>query len=174
MQIDSSDILSVCASHDLPVTAMQHVNSISFYRNVDLSLNICTANNYQYLKPSLELIGVYSGPNHREIRQVKWVPHLCQLLLLHSDGSMSLVSSSLTNQLLFEMTTSREFQDFKQIWKEQVTLNNGKITFSEIVADILRDQNLQEIIDFEIVQVSQVPTQKNVLDRSCLTTLTIL
>jgi hypothetical protein len=52
MDIDSKDILNVCASDDLPITAMQHANSISFYRNVDLPLTICTANNYQYLQPT--------------------------------------------------------------------------------------------------------------------------
>jgi len=60
-----------------------------------------------------------------------------------------LVSSSLTDQLLKELNTPREFQDFKQIWREQITINNGRVEFSQIIENTL---NEPDIVDFEIVE----------------------
>lgn len=47
------------------------------------------------------------------MKQIRWIPHLSQVVVLYADNTLALVSSSLVNQLLNELTVTREFQDFK-------------------------------------------------------------
>lgn len=97
----------VCTAQHLPLVAVQHDSStILFYTELSSASQV---RNQQALADPLKFLGQYETASACSIKQMKWIPGLCQMLVLHEDNRINVISSKTLTNIIQEMTVQSEF-----------------------------------------------------------------